>query len=95
MKRAFLTLTAAAILTATVPLAAQAQKLGLAMANQDTFLSIMSSALIAHAKKVGASVQMEVAQDDVASSSARSRTSSHRRSTPSSSIRSTPTQRRG
>jgi inositol transport system substrate-binding protein len=65
MKRAFLTLTAAAILTATVPLAAQAQKLGLAMANQDTFLSIMSSALIAHAKKVGASVQMEVAQDDV------------------------------
>src|SRR6266850_4738343 len=65
MKRAFLTLTAAAILTAIVPLAAQAQKLGLAMANQDTFLSIMSSALIAHAKKVGASVQMEVAQDDV------------------------------
>jgi inositol transport system substrate-binding protein len=65
MKRAFLTLTAAAILTVIVPLAAQAQKLGLAMANQDTFLSIMSSALIAHAKKVGASVQMEVAQDDV------------------------------
>ena len=65
MKRTFLTLAAAAVLALTTPLAAHAQKIGLAMANQDTFLSIMSSALIAHAKKVGASVQMEVAQDDV------------------------------
>jgi len=65
MKRAFLTLAATAVLALTTPLAAHAQKIGLAMANQDTFLSIMSSALIAHAKKVGASVQMEVAQDDV------------------------------
>jgi ABC-type sugar transport system substrate-binding protein len=65
MKRAFLTLAAVAILTVAAPLAAHAQKIGLAMANQDTFLSIMSSALIAHSKKVGAEVQMEVAQDDV------------------------------
>jgi inositol transport system substrate-binding protein len=35
------------------------------MANQDTFLAYMSAALLAHAKKVGANVQMEVAGDDV------------------------------
>jgi inositol transport system substrate-binding protein len=56
MKRAFLTLASAAALTLAVPLT---------MSSQDTFLSIMSSALIAHSKKVGAEVQLEVAQDDV------------------------------
>ncbi len=64
MKRNFLTLAAAAVLTVAAP-GAYAQKIGLAMANQDTFLNIMSNALIEHAKKSGASVQMEVAQDDV------------------------------
>jgi inositol transport system substrate-binding protein len=64
MKRNFLTLAATAVIALAAP-AAHAQKIGLAMANQDTFLNIMSTALIEHAKKVGASVQMEVAQDDV------------------------------
>jgi inositol transport system substrate-binding protein len=64
MKRTFLTLAATAALALGAP-SAHAQKIGLAMANQDTFLSIMSNALQDHAKKVGASVQMEVAQDDV------------------------------
>jgi ABC-type sugar transport system substrate-binding protein len=49
----------------TLPMAANAQKVGLAMANQDTFLAYMSDALRAQAKKVGANVQMEVAGDDV------------------------------
>lgn len=62
-KFALLPLVAAAALT--LPMAAQAQKIGLAMANQDTFLAYMSDALLAHAKKVGANVQMEVAGDDV------------------------------
>jgi len=65
MKRAILSIAVAAAVSMTVPIAAQAQKIGLAMANQDTFLSIMSGALIEHSKKVGAQVQMEVAQDDV------------------------------
>jgi inositol transport system substrate-binding protein len=62
-KFALLPLVAAAALA--LPMAAQAQKIGLAMANQDTFLAYMSDALLAHAKKVGANVQMEVAGDDV------------------------------
>ena len=49
----------------TLPMAANAQKVGLAMANQDTFLAYMSDALRAEAKKVGADVQMEIAGDDV------------------------------
>jgi len=49
----------------TLPMVANAQKVGLAMANQDTFLAYMSDALRAQAKKVGANVQMEVAGDDV------------------------------
>jgi inositol transport system substrate-binding protein len=49
----------------TLPMAANGQKVGLAMANQDTFLAYMSDALFAHGKKVGANVQMEVAGDDV------------------------------
>jgi ABC-type sugar transport system substrate-binding protein len=46
-------------------LAAQAQKIGLAMANQETFLAYMSDALLAQAKTVGASVQMESADNDI------------------------------
>ncbi len=60
------TLIAAALSAlALAPMAAQAQKIGLAMANQDTFLAYMSDALLARGKEVGAQVQMEVANDDV------------------------------
>jgi len=62
-KHALLPLLAATAIT--LPMAANAQKVGLAMANQDTFLAYMSDALLAQAKKVGANVQMEVAVDDV------------------------------
>ncbi|WP_295953086.1 sugar ABC transporter substrate-binding protein [Rhodoferax sp.] len=57
----------AAAVTAAVltPFAAQAQKIGLAMANQETFLAYMSDALLAQAKTVGASVQMESADNDI------------------------------
>ncbi len=60
-----LLIAAAVSTTLLAPLAAHAQKIGLAMANQDTFLAYMSDALLAHAKELGANVQMEVAQDDV------------------------------
>jgi len=62
-KHALLPLLAATAIT--LPMVANAQKVGLAMANQDTFLAYMSDALLAQAKKVGANVQMEVAGDDV------------------------------
>jgi inositol transport system substrate-binding protein len=62
-KHALLPLLAAAAIT--LSMAANAQQVGLAMANQDTFLAYMSDALRAQAKKVGANVQMEVAGDDV------------------------------
>ena len=62
-KHALLPLLAATAIT--LPMAANAQKVGVAMANQDTFLAYMSDALRAQAKKVGANVQMEVAGDDV------------------------------
>ncbi|WP_394789135.1 sugar ABC transporter substrate-binding protein [Rhodoferax sp.] len=61
MKKLFIA-AAASVLT---PLAAQAQKIGLAMANQETFLAYMSDALLAQAKTVGAQVQMESADNDV------------------------------
>lgn len=51
--------------TTTLPRVANAQRVGLTMANQDTFLAYMSDALLAQAKKAGANVQMEVAGDDV------------------------------
>ena len=56
---------AAATLTTLGAGAAQAQKVGLAMANQETFLAYMSDALLAQAKTVGAQVQMENANNDV------------------------------
>ncbi|MCX7277229.1 MAG: sugar ABC transporter substrate-binding protein [Burkholderiales bacterium] len=63
MKKLFI----AAAVTASVltPFAAHAQKIGLAMANQETFLAYMSDALLAQAKTVGANVQMESAENDV------------------------------
>jgi inositol transport system substrate-binding protein len=62
-KHMLLPLLAAAAMT--LSMAVKAQKVGVAMANQDTFLAYMSDALLAHGKKVGADIQMEVAGDDV------------------------------
>jgi inositol transport system substrate-binding protein len=62
-KHVLLALLAAAAMC--LPMAANGQTVGLAMANQDTFLAYMSDALLAHGKKVGVNVQMEVAGDDV------------------------------
>jgi inositol transport system substrate-binding protein len=63
VRYALLPLIAAAAMA--LPTAANAQKIGLTMANQDTFLAYMSDALLADAKKAGVSVQVEVAGDDV------------------------------
>nr|WP_315188076.1 sugar ABC transporter substrate-binding protein [uncultured Albidiferax sp.] len=60
-----LILAAAVAASVLTPFAAQAQKIGLAMANQETFLAYMSDALLVQAKTVGASVQMENADNDV------------------------------
>src|SRR5882672_4803088 len=65
MKRTFLTLAASAVLTVAAPGAAQAQKIGLAMAQLDTFLTILKNGTIDAAKKAGATVQVEDAQNDV------------------------------
>jgi inositol transport system substrate-binding protein len=62
-KTALLSLLAAAGLS--LPLAAHAQKIGLAMAQLDTFLTILKNGTVEHGKKVGASVQVEDAQNDV------------------------------
>lgn len=64
MKRTFLTLAATAALAFGAP-AAHAQKIGLAMAQLDTFLTILKDGTLNHAKKVGATVQVEDAQNDV------------------------------
>lgn len=64
MKHTILALAATTAMTLGAP-AAQAQKIGLSMANQETFLAYMSDALLAHAKTVGANVHMETANNDV------------------------------
>ena len=64
MKQAFLTLAASAALALGTP-AAHAQKIGLAMAQLDTFLTILKDGTVDAAKKVGATVQVEDAQNDV------------------------------
>jgi len=64
MKRTFLTLTAAAALALGAP-AAHAQKIGLAMAQLDTFLTILKDGTLDAAKKAGATIQVEDAQNDV------------------------------
>jgi inositol transport system substrate-binding protein len=64
MKRTFLTLAATAALALGAP-CAHAQKIGLAMAQLDTFLTILKDGTLDHAKKVGATVQVEDAQNDV------------------------------
>jgi inositol transport system substrate-binding protein len=62
-KFSLLPLVAAAALT--LPMAAQAQKIGLAMAELDTFLTILKNGTVDAAKKAGATVQVEDAQADV------------------------------
>ncbi len=64
MKKSVL-LPLAAATALTLPLAAQAQKIGVAMALQDTFLTILKNGTMDAAKKAGATVQVEDAQNDV------------------------------
>ena len=49
----------------SLPMVAHAQKIGVAMAQQDTFLTILKNGTVDAAKKVGATVQVEDAQNDV------------------------------
>ena len=63
MKKILIAATVSATLLA--PLAAQAQKVGLSMAELDTFLTILKNGTVDAAKKAGASVQVEDAQGDV------------------------------
>ena len=59
-------LIAAAVSTAFLsPIAAQAQKIGLAMSSLDTFLTILKNGTLDAGKKVGATIQVEDAGNDV------------------------------
>jgi ABC-type sugar transport system substrate-binding protein len=64
MKRNILILAATAAFGLAAP-AAHAQKIGLAMAQLDTFLTILKDGTLDHAKKMGATVQLEDGQNDV------------------------------
>jgi inositol transport system substrate-binding protein len=63
MKRTVLTLAASVLVALALP--AQAQKIGLAMAELDTFLTILKNGTLDAGKKAGATVQVEDAQGDV------------------------------
>jgi inositol transport system substrate-binding protein len=63
MKKLFI--AAAVSATLLSPLAAHAQKIGLAMAELDTFLTILKNGVVDAGKKAGATVQVEDAQADV------------------------------
>jgi len=59
-------LIAAAVSTVLLsPIAAQAQKIGLAMSSLDTFLTILKNGTLDAGKKVGATIQVEDAGNDV------------------------------
>ena len=60
-----LVLAAAVSTTLLAPRAAHAQKVGLAMAQLDTFLTILKDGVVDAGKKSGATVQVEDAQADV------------------------------
>jgi inositol transport system substrate-binding protein len=62
-KTSLLPLLAAASLA--LPLAAHAQKIGVAMSQLDTFLTILKNGTVDAAQKAGATVQVEDAQNDV------------------------------
>jgi ABC-type sugar transport system substrate-binding protein len=60
-----LLIAAAVSTTMLAPLAAHAEKVGLAMAQLDTFLTILKDGVVDAGKKSGATVQVEDAQNDV------------------------------
>ncbi|MCX7276755.1 MAG: sugar ABC transporter substrate-binding protein [Burkholderiales bacterium] len=60
-----LLLAAAVSSTLLVPMAAHAEKVGLAMAQLDTFLTILKNGVVDAGKKSGTTVQVEDAQNDV------------------------------
>ena len=60
-----LLIAAAVSTTMLAPLAAHAQKVGLAMAQLDTFLTILKNGVVDAGKKSGTTVQVEDAQNDV------------------------------
>ncbi len=60
-----LVIAAAVSTTMLAPLAAHAEKVGLAMAQLDTFLTILKDGVVDAGKKSGATVQVEDAQNDV------------------------------
>ena len=60
-----LLLAAAVSSTLLVPMAAHAEKVGLAMAQLDTFLTILKNGVVDAGKKAGTTVQVEDAQNDV------------------------------
>ena len=64
MKKNLLTLAATTVLAVAAP-AAHAQKIGVAMAQLDTFLTILKDGTLDAGKKAGATVQVEDAQNDV------------------------------
>jgi ABC-type sugar transport system substrate-binding protein len=60
-----LLLAAAVSSTLLAPMAAHAEKVGLAMAQLDTFLTILKNGVVDAGKKAGTTVQVEDAQNDV------------------------------
>ena len=60
-----LLLAAAVSTTLLAPMAAHAEKVGLAMAQLDTFLTILKNGVVDAGKKSGTTVQVEDAQNDV------------------------------
>ena len=60
-----LLIAAAVSATLLAPMAAHAQKIGLAMAELDTFLTILKNGTVDAGKKAGATVQVEDAGGDV------------------------------
>ncbi|MDR7377533.1 inositol transport system substrate-binding protein [Rhodoferax ferrireducens] len=60
-----LLLAAAVSTTMLAPMAAHAEKVGLAMAQLDTFLTILKNGVVDAGKKSGTTVQVEDAQNDV------------------------------
>ena len=52
-------------LTLTTPLAAQAQRIGLAMSEVDTFLSLLKNGVLVASTRAGANVLAENAQTDM------------------------------
>ena len=86
-----LLIAAAVSASMLAPVAAHAQKIGLAMAELDTFLTILKNGTLDAGKKSGATVQVEDAQGDVGKQLSQIQNLIAERSTPSSSTLWTPT----